>query len=62
MLWGSDKSTLAYHRLPHPDVRIPSDDTPFIDRRGRALSPPAASKTSANSPDCAPVSAIALSA
>ena len=33
---GGGKSTLGLHVLKHPQVRIISDDSPFIDRSGRA--------------------------
>jgi len=33
---GGGKSTLGLQLLKHPEVRILSDDSPFIDRRGRA--------------------------
>jgi hypothetical protein len=34
------KSTLGLHLLKHPEVQILSDDSPFIDRHGRALAYP----------------------
>lgn len=34
------KSTLGLHLLKHPEVRILSDDSPFIDRHGRAWAYP----------------------
>jgi hypothetical protein len=32
---GGGKSTLAAHLLQHPEVRLLSDDSPFVDGRGR---------------------------
>jgi hypothetical protein len=37
---GGGKSTLGMHLLQHPEVQILSDDSPFIDRQGRALAYP----------------------
>ena len=37
---GGGKSTLGAALLEHPEVQILSDDSPFIDRRGRALAFP----------------------
>ncbi len=37
---GGGKSTLGLHLLKHPEVQILSDDSPFIDRQGRALAYP----------------------
>jgi hypothetical protein len=37
---GGGKSTLGLHLLKHPEVQILSDDSPFIDRHGRALAYP----------------------
>lgn len=37
---GGGKSTVGLHLLRHPEVKILSDDSPFIDRRGRALAFP----------------------
>ena len=37
---GGGKSTLALHLLSNPAVRILSDDSPFIDRRGELLAYP----------------------
>jgi hypothetical protein len=37
---GGGKSTLGLHLMKHPEVRILSDDSPFIDRQGRALAYP----------------------
>ncbi len=37
---GGGKSTVGLHILRHPQVDILSDDSPFIDRRGRALAFP----------------------
>jgi hypothetical protein len=37
---GGGKSTLGLHLLKYPDVQILSDDSPFIDRQGRALAFP----------------------
>jgi hypothetical protein len=34
---GGGKSTLGLHLMKHPEVRILSDDSPFIDHQGRAL-------------------------
>lgn len=32
---GGGKSTLAAHLLPHPDVKLMSDDSPYVDAKGR---------------------------
>jgi hypothetical protein len=37
---GGGKSTLALHLLRHPEVKILSDDSPFIDRHGHVLAYP----------------------
>ena len=37
---GGGKSTLGLHILQHPQVRILSDDSPYIDRRGQVLAYP----------------------
>jgi hypothetical protein len=37
---GGGKSTLGLHLMKHPEVQILSDDSPFIDRRGRLLAFP----------------------
>ncbi len=37
---GGGKSTLGLHLLRHPDLKILSDDSPFIDRGGRCLAFP----------------------
>jgi hypothetical protein len=37
---GGGKSTLALHLMNFPDVRLLSDDSPWIDRNGRALAYP----------------------
>jgi hypothetical protein len=37
---GGGKSTLGLHILQHPQVKILSDDSPFVDRRGQLLAYP----------------------
>ena len=37
---GGGKSTLGLHVLQHPQVQILSDDSPFVDKRGRLLAFP----------------------
>jgi len=37
---GGGKSTLGAHLLRHPDVKLLSDDSPFVDRSGRILAFP----------------------
>ena len=37
---GGGKSTLGLHLMKHPEVRILSDDSPFLDRHGRAFAYP----------------------
>ncbi|MGA2212193.1 MAG: hypothetical protein ABSH31_02865 [Bryobacteraceae bacterium] len=37
---GGGKSTLGLHLVQHPEVKILSDDSPFIDRQGRVFAYP----------------------
>jgi hypothetical protein len=37
---GGGKSTLGLHLLKHPEVKLLSDDSPFIDRKGRVFAYP----------------------